>query len=97
MNIQDKDKIINGLIKENSDNTIRDYMECMAEINGIKPASFQQKQIKLLIAVDELEDKIRANQRRNCLKRDIHDRMVEDKNDLTELQRQSRERHKKTA
>lgn len=39
MTLEARDKLINDLIKENSDATIKDYLEVCKEVAGIKEAT----------------------------------------------------------
>lgn len=41
MNLSEKIELINDLIKENPDNTIKDFLEIILEIEGIESESYR--------------------------------------------------------
>lgn len=45
MTLEEKDKLITDLIRENKEATIQDYLDTVEEIEGIKPLPTLQKAI----------------------------------------------------
>jgi len=95
MTLTDQDKLINDLIRENGEVTIKEYLDLVGEVKRIEKTNSEK--IGLIMAIDKRENQIRQEQRRNCLKRSLQDRLGEDEDDLTDMQKQSRERNKKIA
>lgn len=60
MTLADKTKLINDLIRENPDATIKDFLECMVELTGIARAAPPPTIEETITAAEEVLKKSRG-------------------------------------